>query len=72
MVVAERGRGGLYLLGDVVALQAAGAELDRDRRALDFGLDLDQVGLPGPPAVVLGVADLVARNRVFSANIAGA
>jgi hypothetical protein len=63
--------GKLDFFGNKVAFQTAGAEFHRKSRSADFGFYLHQIGLPGPAGMILGMAYLVAGNRVFSANIAG-
>lgn len=60
----------LDLLGNIVALKAAGAELKGDGSPLDFSLYLYQVGLPGTTAMIFCMADLISSYRVFSADIA--
>ena len=59
----------LHFFGDKVAFQAAGAEFYRKSSALNLGFYLNQVGFPGPPGAVLGVADLIAGHSMFSAQI---
>lgn len=61
----------LHLFGDIVAFQAAGADLQGKGSPLNLGLYLYQIGLPCPAGVVFGVAHLIAGNRMFSTNIAG-
>jgi hypothetical protein len=38
---------GLYFFGDKIASEAAGADLQGKGSSPDFGLYLDQIGLPG-------------------------
>jgi len=61
---------GLYFFGNKIAFQAAGADLYRKGCSSKLSLYSNQVGSPGSAAVFIGVANLVASNGVFSANIA--
>ena len=61
----------LYFFGNIIALETTGADFKGNGGSPEFCLYLDQVGFPGPAGMVLRVADLIARNGVFSANIAG-
>jgi hypothetical protein len=78
--IENKGKGGeifpfsfvkLYFFGDKVAFQAAGAEFYRKSSAFNLGFYLNQIGLPGPPGAVLGVADLISGHGMFSAQITG-
>ena len=59
----------LDFFGDKVAFEAAGAYFNRKSGAFNLGFYLNQVGFPGPPGAVLGVADLIAGHGMFSAQI---
>jgi len=63
--------GNLYFLGNIIALETTGTNFQGNGGPSQLGLYLNQIGLPGTPGMVLCMADLVTRYRVFSANIAG-
>jgi hypothetical protein len=52
-----------------VAFQAAGAHFQGKSGAINLGFYLYQVGFPGPPGAVFGVADFIASHGMFSAKI---
>jgi hypothetical protein len=54
-----------------IAFQAAGAHFQGESGAINLGFYLYQVGFPGPPGAVFGVADFIAGHGMFSANITG-
>jgi hypothetical protein len=56
--------------GNLVALEAAGADLKGYRGAVELGFYLLEVRFPGAAGVVVGVAYLVPGDGVFSADIA--
>ena len=60
----------LHLFGNVIAFETAGANFQGNGGSPQFGLYLYQVGFPGPAGMVLRMADLIASDCVFSANIA--
>jgi hypothetical protein len=62
-------KGGLLLEGfrHVPGTDAAGADLDAPHGAFVDGLDLLQVGVPGPAGLVIGVADVVTEARFLAA-----
>ena len=57
-----RGRDPGSDLGDLAAAQAAGTDLDGFMGFTHHGSHLHQVGLPGSPGFVVGMADIVARR----------
>ena len=59
----------LDFFGDKVAFEAAGAYFYRKSSALNLGFYLNQIGFPGPPGAVFGVANLIAGHCMFSAQI---
>ena len=54
----------------VPGADAAGADLDASHRAVVDGLDLLQVGIPGPAGFVVRVTDIIAEAGAFSADFA--
>jgi hypothetical protein len=56
-------------LDDLAGLDAAGANADALRGALDDGLDRLQVHVPATPGGVVGVGDVVAELRSLAAKI---
>jgi len=60
----------LYFLGDIIAFEAASADFQGNGGTSQFGLYVDQVGFPGTAGMIFGMADLITRDGVFSANIA--
>jgi len=60
----------LYFLGYIIALEAAGADLECEGGTAEFGLNFNQIRFPGAPGMVLGMADFIAGYCVFSADIA--
>ena len=60
----------LDFLGNIVAFEAAGADLQRDGCSRKFSLYFYQVWFPCPAGMILGVADFIAGDCVFSADIA--
>jgi hypothetical protein len=61
----------LYFLSDKIAFQAPGADLKGDGGAVDQGLYLLQIRLPGTAEMILGMAHRITGDGVFSADIAG-
>jgi len=61
----------LYLSGKIIALETPGANFQGNSGSVQFSLHLLQIWFPGPPGMILRMANLVAGNGVFSANIAG-
>lgn len=57
---------GLY---NLAAAKAAGADLEGGVGFAHYGSYLVQVRLPDPAGLVVGVTDVVPRNRSFSADI---
>jgi hypothetical protein len=57
----------LHFFGDKVAFKTAGAHFYRKSGAVDFGFYLYQIGFPGTPGVVFGMADLIPGYGMFSA-----
>src|SRR5208337_41353 len=62
-------KAGLYDLCYLAGAKAARADFNRRLGLAYHGLDLQEIRLPHPPCPVLGVADLVPRNRTFSAYV---
>jgi hypothetical protein len=62
----------LHFFGDIVASKAARANFQGDGCTVNLGLYLFQIWPPNPAGAVIGMAYRIARNGVFSANIAGA
>ena len=60
----------LNFLGYIIAFKTAGADFQGYGRSSKFGFNLYQIRFPGSSGSVLGVADLIAGDCVFSANIA--
>jgi len=60
----------LDFLGNIVAFEATGADLQGNGGSPEFGLNLYQVRFPGPAGTVLCMADLIAGDCVLSADIA--
>jgi hypothetical protein len=61
----------LYFFGDIIASEAAGADLQCNRGTVYLGFHLLKVGFPDPAGMVIGMAYRITGNGVFSANIAG-
>ena len=61
----------LYLFAYIITLETTGANFQGNRGSPELGLYLNQVGFPGPAGMIFGMTDLITRNCVFSANIAG-
>ena len=61
---------GRLCLGDLAALDAAGADADALGSAVDQGLDGLQIDVPAPAGDVVRVGDVVTELRAFAANIA--
>src|SRR5580700_10674207 len=57
-------------LGDLAALDAAGADADALGCAVDQGLDSLQIDVPAAARNVVRVRDVVTELRAFAANIA--
>ena len=62
---------GLYFFRDIIAFETAGAELHGKCASIELCLYLHEIRLPGPPGAILRMADIVARDGMFSANFAG-
>ena len=60
----------LYFFCDVITLQAAGTYLQCNGSTAKFGLYFNQIRFPGSAGMVLGMANLIASDGVFPANIA--
>ena len=60
-----------YFFGDAVAFKAAGANFNRKSGAFDFGFYFYQVGFPGTPGAVFGMAYFITGSRMFSAKLTG-
>ena len=58
----------LERFGHVPGTDAAGAYLDAANGSLLNSLYLLQVGMPGPPSLVVGVADVVSEAGPFAAD----
>ena len=57
-------------LGNLAGLDAAGADADALRGAVDQGLDSLQIDVPAAARNVVRVRDVVTELRAFAANIA--
>ncbi len=60
----------LERLCDMAGTDAAGAYLDASNRTVADGLDLLQIGMPGPTGLVVGMADIIAEAGAFAAYFA--
>ena len=56
-------------LYDLAASKTAGADLEGGVGLAHHGSDLVQIRLPGSAGFVVGVTDIVPRNRLFTADI---
>jgi len=61
----------LYFSGNIIALETTGTNFQGNSGSAQFGLYLYKIGFPGPPGMILRMADLITGDGVFSANIAG-
>jgi hypothetical protein len=61
----------LYFLGDIIAPETTGTDLQCNRGTVYLGFYLLKVGFPDPAGMVIGMAYRIAGDGVFSANIAG-
>ena len=60
----------LYFFGNETTFQAPGADFHGFCCALNLGLYFNQIGLPGAPGMIIGMAYLVTAYCVFSAYCA--
>ena len=60
----------LYFFGYIIALETTCTDLKGKGSPAQFRLYLNQVWFPGTASMVIRVADLIACNSMFSANIA--
>jgi hypothetical protein len=59
---------GLGSFGDQSGTKASGTDLHANRPSLFDRLDLMKVRIPDPSGLVVGMANIVAKNRPFPAD----